>query len=303
MEQDSTYKTNQNEIPIFKSDSLAELRPFFEKYVDFGIISQIFQITVIVDANVIIGDLIWLTKTRDNPNARTALQEVIASNTLTATAPQWLENEIIENIPEVAEKENIPVQKLQAAWQKYRELIQFDEEIETPSSIPDEILDSDDFAYFKMQQNTGHPIYSQDNHFKEMGAALIDDTAVIIKLRDYARYEAIELNFLFGQLVITGIGIEMIKLGWNVLKGLFKTLSNLPDWIKYSLTILFLGALLHPKTKDLIIQFFQNKNEEKSSLFSELLEKTVPIFDKIDEAQKKSDQTLSEAKSQIPTIN
>lgn len=130
---------SSREEPLIKSDDLSNLRVFFEANPGLEILTELFQLSVILDANVIIAELIWLTKTRDNPKARTALQEVIAADSLVAVAPVWLEDEIQENIPEVSEELGIPEDQLLEAWEKYRELIEFKVEpqgdIDLPSNI------------------------------------------------------------------------------------------------------------------------------------------------------------------------
>lgn len=303
MKENSADETRHNDMPIIKSDSLAELRPIFEGYSEFGIISEIFQVTVIVDANVIIGDLIWLTNKRKNPNARTNLQEVIASKTLIATAPTWLNDEIIENIPEVSEKMNIPKQDLHRAWLEYRCMIEFrDETINDTLDPSEQVPDPDDYVYLKLQKKTGFPIYSNDPHFNQMDASLINSKA-IVNLRDYSRHEAVELTFLYGQSVVAGIGIKIIKLAWNVLKNLFTAFSNLPKWMKYAVILVFLGAILHPKTKQTIVHFFQSHSKDSSSKFEVLMEKITPLMERFNKAQEESDQILSSLKRQIPNIN
>ena len=82
-----------------KSDDLSNLRSLLDKYGAFlSSIAPIFQLKVIVDANVIIGDLIWLTKHRKKRNARTALQELIEAETVIAHAPTILEVEVKKHL-------------------------------------------------------------------------------------------------------------------------------------------------------------------------------------------------------------
>lgn len=302
MEENPLDNINHKESHFIKSDSLAELRPIFEGYSEFGIISEIFQVTVIVDANVIIGDLIWLTNKRKNPNARTNLQEVIASKTLIATAPTWLNDEIIENIPEVSAKMDIPKEDLHRAWLEYRCMIEFrDETINDTLDPSEQVPDPDDYVYLKLQKKTGFPIYSNDPHFNQMDASLINSKA-IVNLRDYSRHEAVELTFLFRQYVITGIGIGVIKLAWNVLRNIFKAFSNLPNWMKYVITLTFLGAILHPATRQATLRLFQNNSKNISTTFNELMDRISPLMERLNEAQEESDQILSSLKKQIPNI-
>ena len=56
------------------SDSLASLRRFVKDYPLIEVLGEIFQLEIILDASVVIQDLIWIADTRENPEARTNLQ-------------------------------------------------------------------------------------------------------------------------------------------------------------------------------------------------------------------------------------
>jgi len=287
--------------PVIKSDSLASLRSLFEAYPQLAIFNQIFQLTVIVDANVIIADLIWLTKTRRKPGARTELQEVIAAETLIAIAPQWLEEEILENIPRISNKENIPEPKLYTIWQEYRKLIRFESNEEYSYPLPDEVQDPDDLAYLVLQQKTGHPIYSKDSDLKNMGASLLPAN-VIMTLKDYSRSEAVELTFIMGYFGAFTMGIEIFKLAWNAIKSLFSAFATLPNWAKYLVAALLLITIIHPKTRDWFIQFIRDSSKQLSPAFKKLVEATGPMFEKYKNAEEKSDQSLSDLKKMMPNV-
>lgn len=292
-------KESSGAFPLIKSDDLSNLQAFFKDNLGLELFADFFQLSIIVDANVIIADLIWLTKTREKSKARTALQEVIAAETLIAVAPQWLEDEIQENIPEVSKKEGIPAKKLWNVWNKYRKLIEFKDQSRESIELPDNIQDPDDLPYLLLQQDTGHVIYSRDSHLDKMGATLIDST-VIMTLRDYSRYEAVELKMFMNSFLVTGIGIGTLKLMWNILNSSFKAFTQLPDWLKYFIIILLVGAFVHPYTRNGIITFLKNGSEKASTGIWKIFEELEPIFDQFAEAQEKSDLRLSELLNKIP---
>lgn len=72
-------------------------------------LGDLFQATVIIDASVVIQDLVWLCGKRQNPAARTALQEVIAGGTVRPTAPRHLDDEIRAKLPDVSHRESIAI--------------------------------------------------------------------------------------------------------------------------------------------------------------------------------------------------
>ena len=65
------------------------------------------QFRVIVDANIIIRELLWLVGKRKNPNATTQLQEVVAADTIILHAPVYLEAEVMKYLPVLAEEKGL----------------------------------------------------------------------------------------------------------------------------------------------------------------------------------------------------
>lgn len=297
----SENQKSSGEEPLIKSDDLSSLRAFYEVNPGLKILTQFIRLSVIVDANVILADLIWLTKTRDNPKARTALQEVIAAETLVAVAPEWLEDEIQENIPEISEELSIPKDKLLKVWGNYSELIEFKPEPQVDIDLPSNIQDPDDLPYLLLQKDTGHHIYSEDSDLAGMGANLIDST-VVMTLRDYSRYEAVELTIFTGSMVVTGIGFGAIKMVWGGVKTFYGAFVSLPHWAKYLIVGLVLGALVHPNTRNMISTFVKDSQKKASSGFKTLSEALEPILDQFSETQEKSDKKLSELLNKIPDI-
>src|SRR3989344_1810025 len=109
---------------LVPSDHLARLREFL---ITIPYLMELFgvlpQLRFVIDSNIIIHDLIWLIKHRQNPSARTGLQEVIASETIIAFAPNWLRTEIEKHIPIIAAEQHIPVYRLQEEWLSYQKYL------------------------------------------------------------------------------------------------------------------------------------------------------------------------------------
>lgn len=134
-----------------------------------------------------------------------------------------------------------------------------------------------------------------------MGANIIDST-VVMTLRDYSRHEAIELTIFTGSMVVSGIGFGAIKMVWNGVKSLYGAFVSLPDWAKYLIVGLVLGALVHPTSRNMVISFFKSNKDNVSGGLKTLSEELEPIFDQMSEARKKSDQKLSELLNKVPEL-
>lgn len=64
-----------------RSDSLTTLRPLFENNPTCKALGQIFNMALIVDANIIIRDILWLTRKRKNLASRMEFFEVLLACT------------------------------------------------------------------------------------------------------------------------------------------------------------------------------------------------------------------------------
>ena len=106
--------TDSSSPRFIPSDVLAA-RDFLQTHPSLQVVLPLFQISLILDANVIIAELIWLARTRRDPTARTALQEVIAARTVLPFAPRYLDHEVQGKIPEVSRDDNHEVEFLQRA--------------------------------------------------------------------------------------------------------------------------------------------------------------------------------------------
>ncbi len=70
-------------------------------------VGPIEQLALVIDAQIVVGVLRFHTR-KTNPEARTRLEEVIASGTLIAYAPDWIAAEIQEHLGDLAAKWEVP---------------------------------------------------------------------------------------------------------------------------------------------------------------------------------------------------
>jgi len=169
-----------------------------------------FSTRVILDANAVLKDLHYLAKTRNNPDARSSLQETIDAGTVQPIAPEHLNAEINENLPEMARRKGIPKETLEKHWNELRSQIEFvvvsqdaiaAKKIDVRSKEKDgSIPDADDLPYLVLQDRTGAPIHSEDRHIGRMGGTSISRGA-ITQLRDYSRQISFGLQLLYAEAV------------------------------------------------------------------------------------------------------
>lgn len=68
-----------------RSDVLKDLRDLIDAWRGFnGMIQGAATFSIVLDTNVVIGDLLWLVVKRRNPEAKTELMEIIAAGAYSA---------------------------------------------------------------------------------------------------------------------------------------------------------------------------------------------------------------------------
>ena len=97
-------------------DSMPAIRPF---------IGEIFQVSGILDASYVQGEIRWRVGTRNDANARTSLHEAMGSGALLGLAPPFLERKIEEYIPTIADETGASVYCVTEEWHLLKALIHF----------------------------------------------------------------------------------------------------------------------------------------------------------------------------------
>lgn len=113
----------QNLVQSIRSNDLPRLTAVLQQIAVLRGQVNTFQIDLILDANIVIRELLWLARKRINPTARTELMEVMDCEVVRAHAPFFLVREINVNLPLVAEEFGIEEKILRDLWKQYRSRI------------------------------------------------------------------------------------------------------------------------------------------------------------------------------------
>src|SRR5712692_6528722 len=175
---------------FLKSDDLAMLREFLATARLLGdTFENAIQLRVILNSNAIVSDLIWLSKKRIKPEARTSIQELVASQTLIPYAPSVAKLEIEKHIADVALKKGIPEEQLRNVWANYQKSVHFcDVEIETQEDNA-RVRDPNDLPFIRLEEQIGASgIVTNDKDIAAMEAIELTSIAlfsfVIIRARN-----------------------------------------------------------------------------------------------------------------------
>ena len=190
-----------------------------------NLLGHLAQFNVVVDANIILGDLIWLVSKRKNLEVTTELVECIKAGTIVAYVTCSVLAEVDEHISTIATDKNLPEDALRREWKSYRKIIK----VRTPRRhLVDrykEGQDPDDapiLALAKMIRADG--ILSKDGDIVAMGGLVIEFDFTK-KARDYSRKTAVAATIRYS-------GGIVLSVSWASIKIILKSAADCVAWFR-----------------------------------------------------------------------
>lgn len=238
---------------ILRADLLPSLVAILESCPPLrSILPQVMQLAVVIDANVVYGELRWRLKNRPRPDLRSSLEEALASRVLVAYAPHHLDAEIQEHMAEIASDTKQTVEAVAREWKAFRPFIHFHT---GRKGAGGQLPDPDDVAYLDtLHEVAVRGIYTRDTHFQDSAAPLIF-VAMDIRnpmdgaLRRYARATAVRVGLSMGSSVSAVVSGEVLIALRRLLKALSAAFERLSPAAQL-LIIAGVGAVvLHPKSR------------------------------------------------------
>lgn len=239
-----------SDIFLVRSDKLVELKEVIETWTGLqGNLVGLQRFRLVVDTNVILGDLLWLVCERTKANAKTHLMETVEAGTIDLFAPPSFFKEVEEKIPLLALQQGFDAALMYLEWDTYKRIIQV--------AIPDEDkvlelragVDPDDADFIALAQSIDAAgVISKDRHIRMMGGNQISVECVTY-LRNYSRATAIEMNIKVN-------GIQFVIRTSAAIRDfaafVAKTMDGIrssPPWFKVGLLALGLFIALNPKAR------------------------------------------------------
>lgn len=281
-----------------KSDDLMQLRRFFEEHgALLQMVRPLFKMQIIIDANVVIRDLIRVAE-RGNCEERSWVQELCAAGTLTACAPLVLDAEVRRQLPHVAKKRHVSLTLLMAQWEVYSQSITFINVANEVTPSDRNVRDPDDLPYIWLQQKTDALIYTNDKDIPAMGGRTIGYT-VIAHLRNYSRSAAVEYTIKYEGIIIASVSAELVKAAFNFLRSLSANAKKAPYWMWLVGGAAVVIALLHPRVRTTAVSLISSLPRKARRFGSVLVEMTEPLMITHSEAKRNADTALESAFLQI----
>lgn len=279
-----------------RSEELNALRHTIQGIEDFAdLLGPIAEFALVIDANVIIRDLIWLCSKRKNPTAKSALAETVLAGTIIPYVPPVALREVTEKLPHIATRRRIDETALRNAWKDYQGLLR----VEEPNPLRVIELragrDPDDAEYLALAETIGAKgILSHDLDISAMGGA-VPSMDVVGYLRGYSRAAAIEFNIKVHGVVLMHVSAASLKAAVSMLRGLSSKLGSMPTWAKIGLVLLAILLLLNDKSRTKITQSATQAGKSLSLLMPGLLEVAQQVAVECQANKKRGLQFLEEA--------
>ena len=274
-----------------QSENLASLRSLVDQSPLFKHFQGVFQITIIIDANIILRDLLWLTKKRTKPGARSELKELLDAETVLAVAPTFLQEEIEYHIQKFAAERSIPFDVLIAEWEAYKARIRF---VDVGGPDP-AFLDPKDAPYIKLQRESGHLIYSRDTDILRMGG-MTAPPILFANLRLYSRQVVIEYTLKAGGQGTLVVTFALATAVAKFTRALVGRVSKRFLWIA---VLIIICALIYAPTRQFLKSLVAGLPENAQKLGGWLSTEFAQLADEHEKAKQVAGSALAAAKQSI----
>jgi hypothetical protein len=213
------------------------------------LLEDVIQIVLVLDASAVQGELRWRLGSRTNPTARTGLHEAIDSGVVIAVAPLFLRQEIEKYLPLIAREEGVSAEAANAEWERVQLIIRFF--APTGDGAEFALVDPKDSPYaLTARELDADFVRTNDPHFERMGVPAIGQDVDQL-LRDYARATSILVTVKLGSGLALTFGIQAFV---EAIRSITEMFRKLPPPVKLILGALLAIALLHPTSRERLIQ-------------------------------------------------
>ncbi|WP_412022791.1 PIN domain-containing protein [Burkholderia cepacia] len=231
-----------------RSDALKQFREFYVDGAPLAFLASIFQVNLILDANVVIREIMWATTKRKNPLGRSELLEVLEVETVIAWAPTFLESEVEKYFPLIVEK-GATLEEVTAHWLHLRTLINLVEVGGAPEDGTG-YRDPNDIPYIRLQQKINATIVTADKDIAAMGGTVVSPIAAMATLRAYSRAAAVQVTFQVGGYTVGGLGLKGLSGAAKIIHSVAKrAATSIPRDVWLGLLAVLCVAMVIPVSR------------------------------------------------------
>lgn len=289
----SKQSLNLTEIFSVRSERLKELRIVVESIGGFkSLLGTTAAFSLVIDTNVVLGDILWLVVERKCPAAKTQLMETIDAGTLDVYVPPKLLEEVEEKIPLIAAEKGLNVELMYAEWKVYKTRLKIAYPDDEKVKLLQNGVDPDDADFVALAQTImASGIFSKDKHIEMMGGNRVSIECVT-HLRDYSRATSVEMNIKINGVVFSYVSIAVIKSLIEGSKILIKQVASAPGWVKVVMVMALAYIALNPRARETVANLI-------NSTLSLLRNETPRVLLFIAETSKMASVNEAKAKSHL----
>jgi hypothetical protein len=284
---------------LFRSDNLPTLRLFLEMWPDLKHLVEIraLQIRAIVDANVVQGELRWRLGKRENPQARSGLEEAIDAGVLVLIAPVFLTFEIEKHLPAIADQTGVSLSEAEREWGLFQPKLHFYRPLS--QVIDGTVADPKDLPYKHASDELLLPVYTRDADLRKMGApgvwVCIDTTC-----RDHARAMSVTLGFTVGSTFTVTIGVEALRAAVRGIKSLFDGFRRQPAWLQFAIAGALAAVVIHPRSRAKLLHVWNSTCDKANQVGGPIFEGFLIVMQQVAAAQSDAVKTHRQIQSVLP---
>ena len=260
-------------------------------------IHNLVQIRLVLDANIVQGELRWRLGRRHKPAARSSLHEAIAAGVVIPFAPTFLDEEIEKHEGRIADETGTSGAAVRREWQDFRALLHF---YKPSKQRPrrSAVIDADDLPYIAACAELGATaVYSRDRHFQRMNAPVIC-IALDTTLRDYARASSVQIAVAIGSTVTLTVSIEAIVAACRAVKCAVAWFERLNPAVQIAIVAAVVVALAHPTCREKLSSAWTTIKELAGPSLLPLIADAVSQFDA---AMKIADAAADDIQRELPS--
>jgi predicted nucleic acid-binding protein len=281
-------------VSSIRSDSLSALRPLVASNAMLQMFDGIFQTTLIVDANIIMGDILWLAFKRKNSAARSEFRELLDAKTVLAIAPTYLEEEMKSNLLRLAAQKKVKLESLEIHWAEYRALITF-----LDMGGPDDSYDDPkDAPYIKLQRHSGHLIYSRDSDITRMGGQ-VASAVLIASMRMYSRRVVVEYTLKIGGTGTLYVSLETVAAIGRLLREIVPSARALPRWVWWAALLTIACALLYRPSRQYLFNIVQALPAKSKGLATRAFDQLASFIAEHETAKREADAAVAAVRGEV----
>jgi len=226
---------------------VSALSPVLQGYVRFHLV---------LDANILQGELRWRLGKRQKPHARTRLHEAIMSGILVAYVPAVGKQEILEHVDEIARDTHTSVDDVHREMKRLWPLLRVYEPRPEPTHAR-EIVDPDDLHYIATRAQLGlRAVYTNDPHLERMGSPVVNGQ-IDLFLRDYARASSVKIGLTLGSTTAFIVSVETIPFLYRLLTSGISWMRRQSTGMQLAIVGIALALAIHPKSRAKFAQAWQ----------------------------------------------